>query len=69
MLASYVIGVALTVAVLLAWVAIQSAWARAFSDPAADPDALARRMDCHGCGCAAPCPLRSLDRHPQENQS
>lgn len=32
------------------WLAVQSAWRRAFPDAGADPDPLAGRLGCHGCG-------------------
>ena len=49
MLWSYVTGLAAVVGVMLAWVAVQGAWRRAFPDAVADPDVLAGRMGCHSC--------------------
>ena len=55
MLASYLTGVLVIVAVTVAWVAVQRAWRRAFPDASADPDALAGRGGCHGCNCTDVC--------------
>ncbi len=49
MLASYVTGLAALVGVTLAWVAVQTAWRRAFPEAGSDPDALAGRTGCGGC--------------------
>jgi len=51
----HIIGLLAPAAVALGWVAIQAAWARAFPEPGADPDVLARRSDCNGCGCLTRC--------------
>lgn len=58
MLENYAIGLLVPVALALAWVGVQTAWTRAFPEPGADPDALARRMDCNGCGCSTICQRR-----------
>jgi hypothetical protein len=44
-------GLAAMSALLVAWVAVQRAWRRAFPDAGDDEDALSGRMGCHG-GCA-----------------
>ncbi len=49
MLASYATGLTALVLVMLAWVAVQGAWRRAFPDATGDPDALAGRLGCYGC--------------------
>ena len=49
MLASYATGLAALVLVMLAWVAVQGAWRRAFPDASDDPDALSGRLGCYGC--------------------
>ena len=46
------------------WLAVQNAWRRAFPDAGADPDPLAGRLGCHGCGeckdqCAPERPARA----------
>ncbi len=50
-------GIALLVLVLalVAWVAVQRAWRRAFPELVSDPDVLAARMGPHGCGCTMVC--------------
>lgn len=48
---SYAIGVGALVAVLLVWVGVQGAWRRAFPEFDGDPDVLAARGACNGCGC------------------
>ena len=65
MLESYAIGLLVPVAVAFGWFAVQTAWGRAFPDPGADPDVLARRMDCQGCGCAAVC-SRKLEEEKEQ---
>jgi len=38
------------------WLAVQMAWRRAFPDAHPDPDPLAGRLGCHGCGeCKEQC--------------
>ncbi|MGH0037920.1 MAG: hypothetical protein ACQGVK_23060 [Myxococcota bacterium] len=66
------IAIALLLAMLTGWVAVQRAWARCFPESLTDPDVLAGRRGCDGCGCASPCgnvgdggPGR---RPPQEKQ-
>ena len=58
MLESYAIGLLVPVALALGWFAVQTACGRAFPENGADPDVLARRMDCHGCGCGLICQRR-----------
>jgi hypothetical protein len=55
LLASYALGIAAVVAMALAWVGVQLAWRRVFPDACADPDVLAGRMGCHGCGRTEVC--------------
>lgn len=55
MVATYLTGLAAITVVLVCWLGVQSAWKRVFTDPAGDPDALAGRLGCHGCGCTEPC--------------
>ena len=50
-LASYALGLSAIVAMVVAWVAVQGAWRRAFPVPGVDPDVLARRKGCGSCGC------------------
>ncbi len=49
------IGVGVLLLVLVAWVAVQRAWRRSFPELVSDPDVLAARMSCHGCGCTLVC--------------
>ena len=58
MLASYAVGLVGIVALAVGWVAVQRAWARAFPDAFDDPDVLAERAGCHGCGCTTVCQRR-----------
>lgn len=51
------------------WLAVQFAWRRAFpqafGDPGADPDPLAGRLGCHGCGeCKNQCDPERPARTP-----
>ena len=68
MLESYAVGLVVLVAVALGWAAVQSAWSRAFPDPGADPDVLARRSDCHGCGCGLVCRRRLSGKVREETE-
>ena len=52
---AYAIGILGIVGLTLAWVAVQRAWAHSFPDAFDDPDVLAGRRGCDGCGCATPC--------------
>jgi hypothetical protein len=52
---AYATGVLVVVGLALGWLAVQRAWARSFPDAFDDPDALAGRRGCDGCGCATPC--------------
>jgi hypothetical protein len=61
-LVSYAIGIVGVVGLALAWVGVQRAWARQFPDDSGDPDVLARRRGCDGCGCATPCRPRDPRR-------
>jgi len=45
------VGAVAAVAGLAAlWIAVLGAWRRAFPEAGADPDPLAGRLGCHGCG-------------------
>lgn len=57
-MATHLAGVAVLVALVVGWVAVQRAWARVFEDEASGPDALAGRGGCAGAGCAAACQER-----------
>jgi len=51
-----VAAVAAVAGLAAGWLAVQSAWRRAFPAPGADPDPLAGRLGCHGCGeCKETC--------------
>ncbi|MBW2425370.1 MAG: hypothetical protein JRG86_14045 [Deltaproteobacteria bacterium] len=52
---AYATGVLVVVGLALGWLAVQRAWARSFPDAFEDPDVLAGRRGCEGCGCATPC--------------
>jgi hypothetical protein len=55
MLESYLLGIGAVIGLTLGWIAVQTAWSRAFPDATADADVLARRTGCHGCGCSTVC--------------
>jgi hypothetical protein len=57
-LSSYAVGLVGVVALAVSWVAVQRAWARAFPDAFDDPDVLAERAGCQGCGCTTICQRR-----------
>ncbi len=59
MVTSYLTAMVVIVVVMVAWVGVQSAWRRAFPEAFGDPDVLAGRMSCGGCGCTDVC-LRTL---------
>jgi len=61
MLESYVTGIGAIFVLLLVWVGVQVCWRRVFADLATDPDALAGRIGCHGCGCESVCEKRATD--------
>ncbi len=67
MLETYAVGVLGLVGLAVGWVAVQRAWARAFPDLFDDPDVLAGRGACRGCGCTTVCPRRRGDRSLEEN--
>ena len=62
MLTSYLTAMPVIAVVMVAWVGVQSAWRRAFPEALADPDVLAGRMGCHGCGCTDVCLRKLSDR-------
>ena len=66
MLESYLVGIGSIVAISLAWLAVQTAWARVFAGEAKDPDPLAGRS-CHGCGCTTVCERQAGAALTQEN--
>ena len=55
MLVSYATGLVAIVVVAVVWVGIQIAWRKVFPGVSSDPDVLAGRMGCHGCGRAEVC--------------
>ena len=55
MIQQYVIGVGTLLLLSVAWLGVQRAWRRAFSDVATDSDALAGRSGCYGCAGDKPC--------------
>jgi len=50
MLASYLIAAAFLILILAVWVGVQIGWRRVFDPSGPDPDVLAGRMGCGGCG-------------------
>ncbi len=62
---SYVLALLGPPLLLLAWVAVQSAWRRRFYAPDADGDVLAGRTNCGQCGCATPCDRRDNSETPK----
>jgi hypothetical protein len=55
MLQHYIIGVGAFVLLSAAWLGVQRAWRDAFPEAGDDPDALAGRSGCHGCGNPGQC--------------
>jgi len=55
MLHHYIIGVGAFALLSVAWVGVQRAWKRSFSEVGDDPDALAGRSGCYGCSQAEDC--------------
>jgi hypothetical protein len=55
MLTHYAVGSIAMVILLAAWLAVQQAWRRTFPDGSSDPDVLAERMGCGGCGSRERC--------------
>jgi len=55
MLAPYAIGLTTILTVVVVWVGVQIAWRRVFPDASTDPDVLAGRLGCGGCGCTDVC--------------
>jgi len=55
-LASYLVGIGLFVALGVGWAVVQAAWRRSFPEAAPGGDALAGRLGCRGCGeCGSNC--------------
>jgi hypothetical protein len=52
---AYATGILAIVALAVGWLGVQRAWARSFPNAFDDPDVLARRRGCDGCGCLTPC--------------
>lgn len=61
MLSSSATGLAFLLLLLVAWVAVQQAWRKAFPDAGRDADALEGRLGCHGTCASAVCPRRSSE--------
>jgi hypothetical protein len=61
---TYATGVGILVAVLLFWMGVQAAWRRAFPEFDDDPDVLAARGACNGCGCTEVCARRRSAEEP-----
>jgi hypothetical protein len=53
-LTPYLTGIGIVIGITVLWVAVQTAWRRTFPEagPPSEPDPLAGRLGCHGCGCA-----------------
>jgi hypothetical protein len=58
MLHHYLIGVGTFVLLSAAWIGVQRAWRKSFPDVGNEPDVLAGRLGCRGCGRAEDCPQR-----------
>jgi len=50
MLASYLTAAAFLIPILAVWTTVQIGWRRVFGRSGPDPDVLAGRMGCGGCG-------------------
>ena len=55
MLHQYIIGVGACLILSAAWIGVQRAWKKSFPDAGSDPDALAGRAGCQGCGKSSSC--------------
>lgn len=62
MLHHYLIGIGAFVLLSAAWISVQRAWRRSFPDLGDDPDALAGRPGCQGCGQSPQCDRRAERR-------
>ena len=62
MIQHYIVGVGAILFLSVAWLGVQRAWRRAFSDLADDPDALAGRPRCHGCSGSTDCHRKRTNR-------
>ncbi len=58
MIYSYLIGIAVIVLIMLAWVWIQARWRETFADEITEEDVLAERRSCGNCGCGTVCKLK-----------
>lgn len=69
-LVTYATGVGVVVLVVIAWIAVQGAWRRAFPERLIDVDAMVGRLGCSArCASHEPCPHRAADgscRHKEE---
>ena len=61
MLTNYGIALSTIFLVCVAWLTVQLAWRRVFPDASGDPDALAGRLGCQGCGCTKVCEKRASE--------
>jgi hypothetical protein len=61
MVGTHLLALAVLLALLLGWLAVQRAWARVFREDAAAADALAGRASCAGGGCAEVCERRPCE--------
>lgn len=61
MLTSVVTGLVTLILMLVAWLAVQRAWRRAFPESGAEDDPLEGRMGCRGSCGGGVCPRRSPD--------
>ena len=68
MLESYAVGVIAVVAMSVAWVGVQIAWRRVFPGVSSDPDVLAGRAGCQGCGCTEVCERRAAGAGSSEEE-
>lgn len=59
MLHQYIIGVGAFLFLSAAWIGVQRAWMKSFPDASGDPDALAGRTGCQGCGKSSGCDDRA----------
>jgi hypothetical protein len=68
-LASYGLGVLGVAAAAAAWVGVQVAWRKTFSDVVSEPDALAGRTGCGVCSCTVDCEGRNAGRDGPAEES
>ncbi|NQV53372.1 MAG: hypothetical protein HQ500_09325 [Flavobacteriales bacterium] len=66
-MASYIIGIASIIGLMVIWVTVQEWWKKSFAEDVINDDALAGRSECGNCGCTTACSNRT-DLHTRMNE-